>query len=405
VLTEDEIASRWALIRPHLDERQRRVWLGIEAAAWGNGGVAAVVRATGTAARTVRTGRDELASGAPPDVRTRKPGGGRRRVEDLDPDLMPRLEALVAPGERGDPMRPLRWTTDSVRDLADKLAEQGCEVSASTVGRLLHEAGYSLQANVKVLEGREHPDRDAQFIHINDTATEFLDAGDPVVSVDTKKKEVVGAYANKGRAWRPEGEPTEVNTHDFPGPAGKAIPYGIYDIGSNTGWVSVGSDHDTAAFAVNTLRSWWLDKGRITYPTARRLMITADGGGSNGYRLRAWKVELAKLAAETGLEITVCHYPPGTSKWNRIEHRLFSAIAMNWQGHPLTSHEVIIDLIGSTTTRTGLTVHAQRDTGTYPTGIKISDAEMAQLPLIRCDLHGEWNYVLNPERLADSQSS
>ena len=312
MLTEDEIASRWALIRPHLDERQRRVWLGIEAAAWGDGGVAAVVRATGTAARTVRTGRDELASGAPADVRTRKPGGGRRRVEDLDPGLVPKLEALVAPGERGDPMRPLRWTTDSVRDLADKLAEQGCEVSPSTVGRLLHEAGYSLQANVKVLEGREHPDRDAQFTHINDTATAFLDAGDPVVSVDTKKKEVVGEYANKGRAWRPEGEPTPVSTHDFPGPAGKAIPYGIYDLGSNTGWVSVGSDHDTAAFAVNTLRSWWQEKGRLAYPESRRLMITADGGGSNGYRLRAWKVELAKLAAETGLEITVCHYPPGT---------------------------------------------------------------------------------------------
>jgi DDE family transposase len=401
VLTEDEIASRWTLIRLHLDERQRRVWLGIEAVAWGEGGISAIARATDTALKTVRRGRDELADGAPPDVRTRKPGGGRRKVEDLAPDLVPTLEALVAPGERGDPTQPLRWTTDSVRDLADKLAEHGHDVSASTVGRLLHEAGYSLQANVKVLEGREHPDRDAQFIHINDTAAQFLAAGDPVVSVDTKKKEVVGEYANKGQAWRPEGEPTKVSTHDFPGPLGKAIPYGVYDIGANTGWVSVGSDHDTAAFAVNTLRGWWNDKGQAAYPNARRLMITADGGGSNGYRLRAWKVELAKLAAETGLTITVSHYPPGTSKWNRIEHRLFSAIAMNWSGHPLTSHEVVIDLIGSTTTRTGLTVHAERDTGTYPTGIKISSAEMSQLPISRDEFHGEWNYVLHPEQPTD----
>lgn len=405
MLTEDEIASRWALIRPHLDERQRRVWLGIEAMAWGDGGVAAVVRATGAAARTVRTGRDELAAGAPPDVRTRRPGGGRRKVEDLAPDLVPTLEALVAPGERGDPTRPLRWTTDSVRDLADKLAGLGYDVSASTVGRLLHEAGYSLQANVKVLEGREHPDRDAQFAHINDTAAEFLAAGDPVVSVDCKKKELVGEYANKGRAWRPQGEPTKVSTHDFAGELGKAIPYGVYDIGANSGWVNVGSDHDTAAFAVNTIRSWWNGQGRAAYPDARRLMVTADGGGSNGYRLRAWKAELARLAAETGLEITVSHYPPGTSKWNRIEHRLFSAIAMNWRGHPLTSHQVVIDLIGSTTTNTGLTVHAERDIGTYPTGIKLSDKEMAALPLTRNEFHGEWNYVLHPEQPAEAQNS
>lgn len=405
MLTEDELASRFAVIRPYLDERQRRLWLGIEAMAWGDGGVSVVARATGTDPKTVRRGRDELASGAPPDVRTRKPGGGRPRVEELDEAMVPALENLVAPGERGDPMRPLRWTTDSTADLADKLNKLGHQVSARTVARLLHEAGYSLQANVKVLEGSEHPDRDAQFTHINDTATAFLAGGEPVISVDTKKKELVGEYANKGRAWRPEGEPTKVSTHDFAGSQGKAIPYGVYDIGANSGWVSVGSDHDTAAFAVNTIRSWWQAQGRAAYPQAGRLMVTADGGGSNGYRLRAWKVELAALAAETGLEITVAHYPPGTSKWNRIEHRLFSAIAMNWQGHPLTTHEVVVDLIGSTTTRTGLTVHAERDTGTYPTGIKISKVEMAALPLTRNDFHGEWNYVLHPEQPADNQGS
>jgi hypothetical protein len=404
VLTEEELADRFTKIRPYLDERQRRVWLGIEAAAWGPGGVTTVARATRTDPKTVRKGVAELASGAPPDGRTRAAGGGRTRVEDADAGLVPALEDLVAPGERGDPERPLRWTTDSTADLADKLAGLGYGISARTVARLLTEAGYSLQANVKVLEGREHPDRDAQFAHINDTATAHLAAGDPVISVDTKKKELVGEYANKGRAWRRKGEPTPVSTHDFAGEQGKAIPYGVYDIGANTGWVTVGVDHDTAAFAVNTIRSWWQTQGRTTYPNARRLMVTADGGGSNGYRLRAWKVELAAFATETGLQIIVCHYPPGTSKWNKIEHRLFSAIAMNWRGHPLTSHEVVIDLIGSTTTRTGLTVHAEPDTATYPTGIKITDREMAALPLTRHSFHGEWNYTLHPEH-TDRQGS
>jgi DDE family transposase len=393
-------------IRPYLDERQRRLWLGVEARALGRGGVALVARATGADQKTVRRGTAELESAVPADGRTREAGGGRRPMEETDPGLVADLEALLAPGERGDPQRPLRWTTDSTSDLADKLAGLGHDVSARTVARLLKDAGYSLQANVKTLEGRQHPDRDAQFGYINDAAAVAIAAGQPVISVDTKKKELVGQYANKGRAWRPEGSPTKVNVHDFlDKELGKAIPYGVYDLAANTGWVSVGSDHDTAAFAVNAIRSWWNATGKQAYPHAAKLLITADGGGSNGYRLRAWKSELASFAAETGLDVTVCHLPPGTSKWNKIEHRLFSAIAMNWRGHPLTSHEVVLDLIGSTTTRTGLSVHAERDTGVYPTGLKISDAEMAALPLTRHKFHGEWNYTLHPSRRADNKGS
>jgi hypothetical protein len=303
------------------------------------------------------------------------------------------LDKLVDPDSRGDPMTPLRWTSKSLRSLATQLCAQGHQASATLVGRLLHEAGYSLQANSKTLESAQHPDRDAQFQHIGDTVAACLAAGRPVVSVDCKKKELVGQYKNTGKDYRPAGDPEKV---DFIGEDGKAIPYGVYDLGTNTGWVSVGTDHETAAFAVNTLRTWWNTQGRHTYPDADRLLITADSGSSNGNRRRAWKTELAALAAETGLTISVCHLPPGTSKWNKIEHRLFSQITLNWRGRPLTSHETILQLIGATTTATGLTVTATLDTDPYPTGIKISDQEMATLPITRHQFHGDWNYTLHP---------
>ena len=293
-------------------------------------------------------------------------------------------------------MTPLRWTAKSLRRLAEQLREQGHQVSATLVGRLLHQAGYSLQANAKTLEGAQHPDRDAQFRHIHDRVAAAMTAGIPVVSVDCKKKELVGQYKNPGREYRPAGDPEQVQVHDFIGEAGKAIPYGVYDLGANTGWVSVGTDHETAAFAVNTLRSWWNIHGRRMYPDANHLLITADCGGANGNRRRAWKTELAALAIETGLAISVCHLPPGTSKWNKIEHRLFSQITMNWRGRPLTSHETLLELIGATTTDTGLRVTATLDTGSYPTGVKISNSEMRALPITRDDFHGDWNYTLHP---------
>ncbi|MFB8183692.1 ISAzo13 family transposase, partial [Streptomyces sp. NPDC055966] len=304
---------------------------------------------------------------------------------------------LVEPDMRGDPMSPLRWTTKSTRNLADELTRQGHKVSADTVGDLLREAGFSLQANSKTVEGKQHPDRDAQFRYINDRAKDHIGAGDPVISVDSKKKELVGQYKNAGREWQPAGDPVKVKTHDFldrQGP-GKAIPYGIYDIATNTGWVSVGTDHDTAAFAVESIRRWWQARGRHDYPHATRLLITADAGGSNGYRTRAWKAELAALATETGLDITVCHLPPGTSKWNRIEHRLFSHISMNWRGRPLSSHDVIVETIAATTTRTGLRVEARLDTDSYDTGVKVTDAQIDALAMSRHRFHGDWNYTLN----------
>ena len=339
----------------------------------------------------------ELAAGVVSDGRVRRAGGGRKPVEERDPRLAATLEELVDPATRGDPESPLRWTAKSTAALAEELTGRGHQVSARTVARLLKDAGYSLQANVKTVEGRQHADRDAQFGYLAGKAGEFLAAGDPVVSVDTKKKELVGNFANGGREWQPAGEPVAVSVHDFPDPAvGKAVPYGVYDIGANTGWVSVGTDHDTAAFAVATLRRWWAQVGKPTYPQARRLLVSADAGGSNGYRLRAWKTELAAFAADTGLAVTVCHLPPGTSKWNKIEHRLFSAITMNWRGRPLESHQVVVDLIGATTTRTGLKVHAELDPAVYPKGVKITDRQMAALPLTRHDFHGDWNYTLTP---------
>ncbi|MET8965255.1 ISAzo13 family transposase [Streptomyces sp. NPDC004074] len=394
-----QLAVRFEVLFPHLDERQRRLMMGAEARILGHGGIRAVARAAQVSETTVRKGVDELEAGEEPLGRVRKPGGGRKRSADLDPSLRPALLALVEPDERGDPMSPLRWTVKSTRSLAAELIGQGHRVSADTVGDLLREEGFSLQAGAKTLEGRQHPDRDAQFRYVNDQARGHMGAGQPVISVDTKKKELVGDYKNAGRQWRPAGEPALVKTHDFldrQGP-GKAIPYGIYDIAANTGWVSVGTDHDTAAFAVASIRRWWQARGRHDYPAATRLLITADAGGSNGYRTRAWKTELAALAAETGMDITVCHMPPGTSKWNKIEHRLFSHISMNWRGRPLTSHDVIVNSIAATTTRTGLTVHAELDPGTYDTGIKVTDSDIDALPLHRHRFHGDWNYTLHPQ--------
>lgn len=391
------LAAKFEVLLPHLDERQRRLALAAEARSLGHGGIRLVARAAGVREATVSLGVTELDSGEAPLGRVRRAGAGRKRVADSDPGLRPALLALVEPDVRGDPMSPLRWTAKSTRDLAGELTGQGHRVSADTVADLLREEGFSLQSNVKTIEGKQHPDRDAQFRYINDQAKAHQLAGQPVVSVDTKKKELIGDHKNAGREWRPAGDPTRVSTHDFPDKErGKAVPYGIYDLTANTGWVNVGIDHDTAAFAVQSLRRWWNGTGRDDYPDATRLLITADAGGSNSYRTRAWKTELAALAAETALAITVCHFPPGTSKWNAIEHRLFSHITMNWRGRPLTSHEVVVNTIAATTTRTGLRVRAELDTGLYPTGITISDNQMAGLAITHHDWHGDWNYTLHP---------
>jgi hypothetical protein len=401
VLTDNSIAVRFALIRPFLDERQRRMWLGVEAHTLGRAGVAVVAAATGADAKTVRRGRDEVVAGAVPDGRVRGFGGGRPSLQDLDAGLLPALEALVDPESRGDPMSPLRWTTKSTVALARELTGAGHPVQARTVAKLLVEAGYSLQANAKTVEGRQHPDRDAQFRYITGCVLGFQDTGDPVISVDTKKKELVGNYANGGAEWAPAGAPVRVNVHDFADKIlGKAVPYGVYDLTTNTGWVNVGTDADTAAFAVASIRSWWTTLGRATYPQATRLLITADSGGSNGSRLRLWKTELAAFAAETGLTISVAHLPPGTSKWNKIEHRLFSAITMNWRGRPLTSHQVIIETISAVTTTTGLKVTAVLDVGIYPKGIKISNKDMTAFEakhVHRHDFHGDWNYTISAD--------
>ncbi|MFF5969797.1 ISAzo13 family transposase [Streptomyces collinus] len=393
-----QLAVQFAVLFPHLDERQRRLLLAADARVLGHGGIRAVARAAEVSETTVRKGVFELEAGEEPLGRVRRPGGGRKRVADLDPGLRSALLALVEPDERGDPMSPLRWTVKSTRALARELTGAGHKVSADTVASLLREEGFSLQANAKTLEGGQHLDRDTQFRYLNEQARGHRDAGQPVISVDTKKKELVGDFKNTGRQWRPAGDPVPVNVHDFADPRlGKAVPYGIYDLAANTGWVNVGTDHDTAAFAVESIRRWWHGQGQAAYPRAARLLITADAGGSNGYRTRAWKLELARLAAETGLTVTVCHLPPGTSKWNKIEHRLFSHITMNWRGRPLTSHEVIVQSIAATTTRTGLRVTSQWDTNAYPTGVKIGDAEMAALPLTRHTFHGDWNYALHPQ--------
>ncbi len=381
---------------PHLDERQRRILAGVEARALGWGGIALVAKVTGMSRSTIQKAVAEVDSGVEPTKRVRAPGGGRPRLIDKDRTLLKDLKALVDPVTRGDPESPLRWTSKSTRILADELGAKGHQVSHVVVGELLgRNLGYTLQATQKSREGRSHPDRDGQFRYLNDQAASHLRAGQPVISVDTKKKELVGYYARKGQEWQPKGEPVQVSIYDFIDPeVGKAIPYGIYDVGANQGWVSVGTDHDTAAFAVATIRRWWETTGRVAYPEATRLLISADGGGSNGYRSRAWKVELAHFARHTGLEVTVCHLPPGTSKWNKIEHRLFSHISINWRGRPLTTHQVVVDLIGATKTRTGLKVRAELDPGTYQTGVKISDTELAAVPLHKHDHHPQWNYTV-----------
>ena len=398
----ESLARRFQVLRPHLSELQRRLWLGAEAAELGVGGVAVVAAAVGVAPDTVRRGRAEAEDlDVATVVRSRRPGGGRKRAEEHDPDLVAALEALIDPVTRGDPMSPLRWTSKSTRTLARALTKNGHRVSDFVVRRLLGELGYSLQANAKTTEGAQHPDRDAQFGYLNDQAQAHMDAANPVISVDTKKKELVGAYQNGGREWSPAGEPVRVKVHDFIDPdLGKANPYGVYDVAADAGWVSVGTDHYTAEFAVATIARWWTAVGGGAYPGATGLLICADGGGSNGYRTRMFKTELAALAARTGLRITVCHLPPGTSKWNKIEHRLFSHISMNWRGRPLTSHDVIVETIAATTTATGLAVRAELDTSTYPTGVKIPDEQMKTLEtqgiLTRHTFHGEWNYTLNP---------
>ncbi len=361
---EESLAAKFQVLFPHLDERQRRLLMGAEARALGHGGIRLVARAAGVREATVAQGVAELDSGAEPLGRARRPGGGRKRVADVDPGLRPALLALVEPDVRGDPMSPLRWTTKSTRNLAAELTRQGHRISADTVAGVLRQEGFSLQGNAKTIEGRQHPDRDAQFRYISGQVAGHLADGQPVISVDTKKKEKVGNFASNGAEWEPEGRPVQVRDHDFPDEElGKAVPYGVYDVAANAGWVNVGTDGDTAAFAAESIRRWWQAVGQPGYPDATRLLITADAGESNGYRTRAWKAELAALAAGTGLDITVCHFPPGTSKWNRIEHRLFSAISMNWRGRPLTSHEAIVETIAATSTITGLTVRAQLDTG------------------------------------------
>jgi hypothetical protein len=403
---DSPIAQRWELMRERLDERQRRAFAAAEAKVLGRGGVSQVVAATGMARNTVMAGMQELDGSSNEFVSatplaaagsTRRSGGGRKPATHKDPGLVPDLLALVDPTSRGDPESPLRWTCKSLRVLADELKVGGHAISHVVVGRLLKDEGYSLQANAKVIEGNQSPDRNAQFEHINARVSAALAAGQPVISVDTKKKELVGRYRNGGREWHPEGEPEEVRVHDFVDPElGRANPYGVYDIGADEGWVSVGTDHDTSAFAVQTIRRWWFSMGRPRYPKAKELTITADGGGSNGYRVRLWKLELGRLATETGLRIRVCHFPPGTSKWNKIEHRLFSFITMNWRGRPLISHEVIVQLIANTKTRSGLKVRSEIDANSYPKGLVISDAEFATIKLELDPFHGEWNYSLRP---------
>jgi len=398
----DEVAirTRYQASAPRVDERARRLFAGAEALAIGRGGVSAVVRATGLSRPTVRRGLREVQAGlVAPTGRIRREGGGRPRTIERDPTLRPDLEALIEPTSRGDPESPLRWTTKSVRNLAAELGRQGHTVSHQTVAELLHDLGYSLQANRKVLEGTSHPDRNQQFEHLNAAVQLQLSLGEPVISVDTKKKELVGPFKNGGKELRPKGNPELVLVHDFLLPElGRVSPYGVYDLAQNEALVNVGTDHDTAAFAVASIRRWWETMGEAVYPGAKRLLITADCGGSNGYRVKLWKLELQRFADDTGLEVAVCHFPPGTSKWNKIEHRLFSAISQNWRGKPLVSHEVIVDLIAATTTRTGLKVRSTLDQNTYPKGVTVPDREMATLYLQPEAFHGEWNYALLPRQ-------
>ena len=400
---DSPVGQRWNVMRDALDERQRRLLVGVEAKVLGHGGVSAVAVATGVSRTTIAAGIQEIeammssdvGAAAPLQTGTRQAGAGRKKIETKDLTLLPDLLALVDSSTRGDPESPLRWTCKSLRNLADELKAKGHTVSHVVVGKLLKQQDYSLQGNVKVLEGNQSPDRNAQFEHINASVAAALQANQPVISVDTKKKELVGAYKNAGQEWLPSGEPVKVKVHDFiDKELGRANPYGVYDIGADQAWVSVGTDHDTSAFAVQTIRRWWFSMGVQRYPQAKQLLITADGGGSNGHRVRLWKLELSRLANETGLDIQVHHFPPGTSKWNKIEHRLFSFITMNWRGTPLISHEVIVNLIASTKTRSGLKVRAELDTAEYPKGLVISDAVLATVNIERDAFHGDWNYCI-----------
>jgi len=394
------LGKKYAGLAPVLTERSRRLWAATEAIALGRGGIALVERATGVSRSTISRGIRELEFGDVLDPgRTRRAGGGRKRATEKDEKLGVDLDGLVEPTASGDPMSPLRWTSRSVRHLAEELQAMGHDVSHRLVADLLHECGYSLQANRKTREGPQHPDRDGQFRYINDKVRGFQKRRQPVVSVDTKKKELVGDFKNWGREWRVKGDPEPVRVHDFVIPEqGKAIPYGVYDLSRNEGWVTVGIDHDTASFAVNAIRRWWSLMGRPVYPGATSLLITADAGGSNGSRLRLWKWELQRFADRTGLSITMCHFPPGTSKWNKIEHRLFSHIAMNWRGKPLVSLATIVNLISSTRTATGLRIRSEIDRRSYPKGVVVSDDQMAKVKLLPHRFHGEWNYTIVPKR-------
>ncbi len=398
MVDSSNIRARYDALSRHLDERARRIFAATEARTAGYGGIAAVARATGIAASTIGRGLKELAAAEVLDLgRVRRRGGGGKRRVAQDATLLADLLALVEPDARGDPMSPLRWTCKSLSQLTRALVACGHRVGRTLVGELLHQQKFSLQANRKTREGDGHPDRDAQFSHLNESVRAALAAGEPVISVDTKKKELIGDFKNAGRAWRPQGEPEEVRVHDFLiKELGRAVPYGVYDLASNAGWVSVGMSSDTATFAVQTIRRWWHDVGRVRYPHATRLTITADGGGSNGSRVRLWKTELQRLADELGIDIVVHHLPPGTSKWNKIEHRLFSFISMNWKARPLVSYRVIVDLIGATTTTTGLTVRCELDTNIYQKGILVSDQDMARINITHDAFHGEWNYTLRP---------
>jgi transposase len=394
-VSRDELARFFSTVMPHLNEVQRRVVAGAMAVGLGRGGKTAVAEAAQMSRNTVIKAAGEVEAGIEPSDRQRAPGGGDIKAEVKQPGLLEALDELVDPETRGNPMSRLRWTAKSTATLAKELVAQGYAISDDTVGRILKDLGYSLQAPAKEKEGTAHPDRDAQFGYLNDEVTAFLGADEPVISVDTKKKELVGEYANGGQEYHPKGEPTRVKTHDFVDKElGRAVPYGIYDIGNDEGWVSVGDTADTATFAVEAIRRWWYSMGSARFPDATKLLITADGGGSNGHRVKLWKVELAKLAAETGLEITVAHYPPGTSKWNRIEHKMWSFISMNWRGRPLISYRTIIELISATTTTSGLTIQAEEDLNYYETGTKVTKAELAAVPLTRHDFHGDWNYTI-----------
>jgi hypothetical protein len=402
--TIERIRAKYVALSPVMDERVRRHWAATEAMALGWGGITIAARATGLARNTIATGVRELAqrstrSDVSIDVRLRRPGGGRKPIAETDPLLLRALEELVDPATRGHPESPLRWTCKSTAKLAEQLTQENHPVTDRTVARLLKQAGYSLQANRKTREGSSHPDRNAQFEYINKQVSAFQRRNQPVISVDTKKKELVGEFKNPGQEWQPKGEPETVNVHDFPDKnLGKAIPYGVYDLASNEGWVSVGIDHDTAQFAAASIQRWWTEMGSQRFPHASELLITADGGGSNSSRNRLWKKSLQELADELDLTLKVCHFPPGTSKWNKIEHRLFCFITKNWRGRPLTTYEVIVNLIASTTTKTGLVVRAAIDSNEYDTGVTVSDEDLARLRIRRAKFHGEWNYTIKPDR-------